>query len=310
MLLGLAGFGVAILIMAGVSTLPTGTSDQRQIAAIYAQYGNRMPPTAMFASRVFTGDPDEPAVDCASILGPRTMVALVFGQSNAANTVEPGYAATQPVFAFHDGQCRKIHDSVPGASDVMGSSWSRLGDRLIAAGRYDKALFIDIARGGASMLNWGPKGDLHALLLGTLDKLREQDITPTHVLFHQGEADCSIDVPADIYKVLLETVIGEVRSRLGENVDIYISRTSLHQDFGCPDRQNPDCYKSCPAIVAAQTGLADPARRIFSGPNTDQLVPWFDRRDGYHFTAQGADRFAAAWIPLLAHDEMPPQSLK
>ena len=62
------------------------------------------------------------------------------------------------------------------------------------------------------------------------------------------------------------------------------------------------------AITAAQTAAADPAGRIFSGPNTDLLVPWFDRNDGYHFTAQAADRFAAAWMPLLAREEVQPRS--
>ena len=48
-----------------------------------------------------------------------------------------------------------------------------------------------------------------------------------------------------------------------------------------------------------QTEAADPAHKVFSGPNTDLIVPWFDRNDGYHFTAKAADRFAAAWMPLL-----------
>ena len=168
----------------------------------------------------------------------------------------------------------------------------------------------DIARGGSSILNWGPEGDLHPLLLATLDDLRARGMSPTHVLFHQGEADCAIGLPAEAYKTVLDATIEGIRSRTGEGCDIFVSRASLFMDPGCGDRRDPRCYKACPAVIAAQTETADPARRIFSGPNTDLLVPWFDRNDGYHFTAQAADRFAAAWMPLLARSDAPAHTLQ
>ena len=55
-----------------------------------------------------------------------------------------------------------------------------------------------------------------------------------------------------------------------------------------------------PANGGIITEAADPARKVFSGPNTDLIVPWFDRNDGYHFSAKAADHFSAAWMPLLA----------
>jgi len=281
---------------------------EQRLEAIYAKFGDQMPIIdARGEMAIFQGAPGEPALDCAALLGPRTMVALVFGQSNASNTVDPGYDSTLPVFAGYGGQCQKAHDALPGASSLKGSSWSRLGDRIVASGLYDKVLFVDIARGGSSILNWGPKGDLNALLLSTLDAMRARGMPPTHVFFHQGEADCAIGLPGRDYKAVLDTVLAQVREKTGGHCAIYVSRASLFMDPACGDQQDPGCYRSCPAIVTAQTEATDAARSIFAGPNTDLLVPWFNRNDGYHFTAQAADRFAAAWMPLLVRDAAPPQ---
>jgi hypothetical protein len=300
---GTVGLALLLLLAAwGGPIRLAAAAGEEQVRTLYAKYADRMfsaVPDASSPIQVYEGAPGEPLVDCAGIVGPRTMVALVFGQSNVANTVEPGYESTQPVFAWHNGQCQRVHDALPGATSDMGSSLSRLGDRLVASGLYESVLFIDIARGGSSILNWGPLGDLNPLLLRTIDTLTERGLPPTQVLFHQGEADCALGIAPGDYKVLLGALLGQIRSHVSPSTDIFLSRASVHLGLGCADRRNPGCYKSCPEIVAAQTELADPSRRIFSGPNTDLLVPWFDRRDGYHFTAQGADRFAAAWMPLL-----------
>ena len=309
--LGAAGSLVALaaLTLFFADPVPSGeagSSGKQRLEAIYARSGDTMPiidPRGEMA--IFEGVPGEPRVDCGAILGPRTMVALIFGQSNASNTVDPGYDSTLPVFAAHAGRCEKVHDALPGASSLKGSSWARLGDRIVASGLYDAVIFVDIARGGSSILNWGPQGDLNALLLGTLEAMQAQGMPPTHVFFHQGEADCAIGLPAEDYKVVLEAVLDQIRENCGGLCPVYVSRASLFLDFACGDRQNPNCYKSCPGIVAAQTEVADPAKGIFAGPNTDMLVPWFNRNDGYHFTAQAADRFAAAWMPLLIREASP-----
>ncbi|MEL7638865.1 MAG: sialate O-acetylesterase [Solidesulfovibrio sp.] len=275
---------------------PTPQEVRAKYAAVTPDVGSRG------ELAVYAGPTDEPAVDCGGLLGPRTMIALVLGQSNASNTVDPGYAATRPVFAYADGQCHRVRDAVPGATGDKGSSWARLGDRVIDSGLYDAVIFADIARGGSSILHWGPGGQLNALLTETLDTLAAKDMRPTHVLFHQGEADCARGLSREEYGVMLEAVLGDIRAHGGQDSDIFVSRASLYLDPACGDRHDPACYAACPAITAAQTQAADPDRRVYRGPNTDLLVPWFDRNDGYHFTAQAADRFAEAWMPLLARD--------
>lgn len=273
-------------------------------AAVQAKYAGRapvLPETGELA--VFPGPAGEPAEDCAGLADGRTMVALVFGQSNASNTVDPGYNSGQPVYAYFGGTCQKAHDALPGATGTKGSSWPRLGDRAVTSGLFDAVIFADIARGGSSILHWGPGGALNPLLLATLDELVGQGLAPTHVLFHQGEADCALGLDPSDYAVMLDAVIDQIRQRVGQACDVVVARASLYLDPVCADRRDPACYRSCPALTAVQTEAADPARRIFSGPNTDLLVPWFDRNDGYHFTAEAADRFAAAWMPLLARGD-------
>jgi lysophospholipase L1-like esterase len=303
--LGVAGLA-ALTALAG-RVLPPAAADipqARSPAAIQDRYADRLPrlpDTGELA--VYGGRPGEPTVDCAALARGRVMVALVFGQSNASNTADPGYDSSQPVYAFADGVCRKAHDALPGATGTKGSSWPRLGDKLVAGGFYDAVIFANIARGGSSVLHWGPGGSLNPVLLETLDTLAASGLAPTHVLFHQGEADCALGVAPDDYAALLGAVIDQLRARLHQASDILVARASLHLDPVCGDQANPSCYKTCPALTKAQTALADPDRRILSGPDTDRLLPWTDRNDGYHFTARAADRFADAWMPLLAHGD-------
>ena len=309
---GVTGLAALFVCVAGLAPVARPAArDRHAVDAVYAAYGNRAPVIDNQGELAIYEAPDDaPEVDCRSLAGPRGMVALVLGQSNASNTVDPGYGTTQAVYAYQGGACRKVRDPIPGATGAKGSAWGRLGDRVVDSGLYDTVLFVDIARGGSSILNWGPKGDLRALLDGTLDDLRAHGLDVTHVLFHQGEADCAMGLRRSEYEAVLRAVLDDVRRHVGPEPAILVSRASLFLDPACGNRRDPACYRSCPAITAAQTAVADPAHRIFSGPNTDLIVPWFERNDGYHFTAKGADRFAAAWLPLLAGDDASGQTLQ
>lgn len=298
----LAGLlAVSLLAATPWSTAKVPSGEPLAPAAIQAKYAGRdpiLPDNGEFA--VFSGKAEEPKQDCAGLTEGRVMTALVFGQSNVANTVDQGYASGQAVYAYYDGTCQKAHDAMPGASGSKGSVWPRLGDRAVASGLFDAVVFADIARGGSSILNWGPGGALNPVLLATLDELIAKGLPPTHVLFHQGESDCALGIdPAD-YAAMLGAIITQIRQRVGDACDIVVARASLYYDPALGGLGDPAGYRSCPALTAVQTEAANPARKVISGPNTDLLVPWFDRNDGYHFTAKGADRFAAAWMPLLA----------
>lgn len=310
--LGLAGLA-ALAVLAGrvVSHDAAPTPARRSLAAVQDRYAGRLPePPETGELAVYAGAPDEPALDCAALAKGRTMVALVFGQSNASNTADPGYESVRPVYAFADGMCTKARDALPGATGTKGSSWPRLGDKLIAGGVYDAVIFANIARGGSSILEWGPGGRHNPVLLASLDALAQAGLPPTHVLLHQGEADCALGVAATDYAAMLAAVIEQIRGKVGPDTDVVVARASQYFDLVCGDAANPACYKTCPALTQAQTAAADPGRRVLSGPDTDRLVPFADRNDGYHFSARAADRFAEAWLPLIAKSEAAPRRLQ
>jgi lysophospholipase L1-like esterase len=249
---------------------------------------------------VFTDTKTAEPLLCAQVLGERTMVALIMGQSNAANTVEILYRPHQAVYMYYDHACYKAADPLLGASDLLGSSWTRLGDKLIERGLYDKVLLVSIARSGSSVLNWGRYGDLPTLFRKTIRNLKADGISVTHVFFHQGEADCPVGMSREDYRVVLASFIRQLRFALGEKPAIFISQASRYRKYDCPDNADPNSFATCPAITGAQADAVDESRRVYAGPNTDMVVPYDQRPDGYHFSAAGAEAFAEAWLPILA----------
>src|SRR5215203_6355453 len=60
-----------------------------------------------------------------------TMIALTFGQSNAANRGQKKYTChNKKVLVFNDGKLYRARDPLPGATGPGGSVWSLLGDML------------------------------------------------------------------------------------------------------------------------------------------------------------------------------------
>jgi hypothetical protein len=108
------------------------------------------------------------------------------------------------------------------------------------------------------------------------------------------------------YAVALGSFLRQLRFALGDDTPVFVSRASGYRQYDCPDNADPACFKTCPAVTRAQEAAVDPGRHVFAGPDTDQLVPFTERPDGYHFSAKGADAFASAWLPILGqgrHDK-------
>jgi hypothetical protein len=63
----------------------------------------------------------------------------------------------------------------------------------------------------------------------------------------------------------------------------------LRQDW---QRDNP--------IADAQRSLPDAAQGVFAGIDTDALLGPEDREGGCHLSASGQEKFAAAWMPIIA----------
>ena len=121
-------------------------------------------------ARIGFGDTgDRTKIDCATLAGPDIAVLFTLGQSNAANHGESPYSPAQPVFNFNpaDGACYTAGEPLLGATGSGSSPWTRLGDRLVAASLYDKAVVVAIAVEGSSVTDWA-WGDGHARMVSAV----------------------------------------------------------------------------------------------------------------------------------------------
>jgi hypothetical protein len=213
-------------------------------------------------------------------------VALTFGQSNAANSVRGRYQPAADVVWFHDGQCFAAGDPLPGATGTGGSVWSRLGDRLIMTGRYQRVMFAGIAENGSALARWRPGGDLHLRLLDELAAMRRAGVPPTHLLWHQGETDRQLGTDPHRYREDFRMLVAAIRAA-GVQAPVFVAQASY-----CGGRDSAE-------LRAAQRALEDPMLGIFPGPDTDVLHGTPLRHDDCHFSAAGAARHADLWRDAL-----------
>lgn len=223
-------------------------------------------------------------VDCTTPMP--DFIALTFGQSNAANSVQGRHAARDGVLWFYSGHCYAAADPLPGATGTGGSVWSRLGDRLLDSGRYRRVLFAGIAENGSDLDRWMPGGDLHARLLDALAALRAAGLEPTHLLWHQGEQDMRLDTAPARYRDGFRALVDALRAQ-GISAPVFVARASY-----CSGKDSP-------RLRAAQQELVDITRGIYAGPDTDTLRGPAWRRDDCHFNAAGAERHAELWRDAL-----------
>ncbi len=214
----------------------------------------------------------------------RVMVALAFGQSNAANSGETRYRPREDVYNVYRGKLYRARDPLLGATGRGGSVWTRLGDKLVATGHYDAVVFVPLAVGNTAIASWTVGGELHAGILNAVRDVQAQGLGVTHLLWHQGESD--LNTPADAYRSRFRAMLASIRSE-GVDAPIYVSvATRCHQ--GGPNE----------TVRRAQQSLVDPARNIYAGPDTDTLGRRY-RYDGCHFSAQGLERAAELWLRVL-----------
>lgn len=217
----------------------------------------------------------------------RTMVALVFGQSNAGNSGETTSGEHRGVYEFYRGRVYDARDPLLEASGNGGSIWMRLGARLVESGQYDTVVLVPFALGSTAIQRWAPEGNLHGWLLSVIAQAHASGLKFTHLLWQQGEADAMAGTPAEGYKARFGAMLDSIRAA-GVDAPIFVARTTI-----CGKHAGSD------ELRAAQGSLADPARGIRAGPDTDTLGRAL-RYDGCHFSTDGLDRAAELWQQALA----------
>jgi hypothetical protein len=214
------------------------------------------------------------------------MVALVFGQSNAANFGESPHKAREGVYNFYRGKLYAAQDPLLGAHGNGGSVWTRLGDKLIISEYYDAVVFIALGVGGTTLARWKPDGDLHPRLLEAIRDVKAHNVSITHVLWHQGEADARLKTSRNAYETMFLEMVSSIRQQ-GVNAPIYISVATRCQK-----------QREAQEIRQAQQALVNPWQGMYAGPDTDQLGLG-ERYDGCHFSNEGLEKFAELWLEKL-----------
>lgn len=241
--------------------------------------------------------PATPHIDLTAIarderpcaISARTAVIVVHGQSNAANYGSVRYAAREAVDNFDSatGKCFAAADPLLGTDGVGGSFATHLGDILIQTGRYDRVILVPLARGGASLSYLNNEGV--ELTANGIAKLKVAGLTPTHILFQQGEKDAILTTSTEQYVVLLHQLVKRFRAA-GFDAPFYVSR-SAKCDYAGPTNMA--------AVRAGQQSAVDEALNIRQGPDTDTIGNEGRSPDGCHMNGIGTLANAALWAAYI-----------
>jgi hypothetical protein len=222
----------------------------------------------------------------------KTMVVLIFGQSQSSNHGNVKGIASKNVYTFYQGKCYPAEDPLPGADGLGGSIWTRLGNKIINKDLYETVIFAPIALGGTKIEQWSPSGELHNRILNTIDDLNSQNLKITHLFWHQGESDSLVidsePTPVNVYKQHFYAMLDSIRKK-GINAPIYVDvATRCYQSPGYAEIQN------------AQREFVNPDLGILAGINTDILGLEY-RYDTCHFNEKGLKKAAEMWLEILTN---------
>ena len=225
---------------------------------------------------------------CSPVSG-KTAIIVVHGQSNAANYGSARHTAREAVDNFDPatGKCFAAADPLLGTDGIGGSFATRLGDILIQAGRYDRVIIVPLARGGASLSFLNNEGAV--LTTNGIAKLKAAGLTPTHILFQQGETDATSTTSAEQYVSLLHQLVKRFRAA-GFDAPFYLSRSAK-----CDDVEP----KNMAAVRAGQLSAVDEALNIRPGPDTDTIGNEGRNPDGCHMNEAGTLANAALWAAFI-----------
>jgi hypothetical protein len=212
------------------------------------------------------GDAEKPAVACPKQTD-RTAVLLVLGQSNAANYGGQRFASKHgdKIVNFFDGQCYVAASPLLGSSGTKGEYWTQLGNHLIESGKFDTVVIAPMAYSGSAVKRWARGGDLNAVLVDTLSKIKAEGHAITHVLWNQGEIDYVVGISEDAYRERLLSMIDTLRGE-GVTAPVYLSIASK-----CLEPGNGGTRRHSANIPSSALSSLSPAARATSGEASTRM---------------------------------------
>jgi hypothetical protein len=221
---------------------------------------------------------------------PGLAVILALGASNIANEADPNglIVPRQGVYNFNflDGCCYVAKDPLLGATQQRSNLLTRVGDILVRRGHCERVLLVPIAYGGTYAADWAPKGSMHPRLRRAIRMLQRCNISVTHVLWQQGEAEAALPHadPEEWRKHFLSAVLPLRRAFV--DTSIYVAQCTI-----CRGPTNE-------IIRTAQRSVVNPSTKIFAGPDLD-AIGIDERWDQCHFSVPGLERAAALWFERI-----------
>jgi hypothetical protein len=226
---------------------------------------------------------------CAEI-GPRTLVLVTFGQSNAANSGPARFGGSPGIYNFNpfDGRCFEAQDPLLGAGGDGGSVWLPLARQIIESGLAANVVIAPIALGGTRVADWAPGGRLSGRFARMQEAAMGAGLRANAILWHQGESDR--DSRAADYRASFLAMVRAIRDS-GSTAPIYVARATR-----CGSLVSREINE-----VQRELGHGHAELGLREGPDTDTLAQpvW---RDGCHFTRAGIVRHAGLWFGILAQD--------
>jgi lysophospholipase L1-like esterase len=224
--------------------------------------------------------------------GERTMVALVFGQSQAANQVQERFVGDRGVFNYLRGRCYQAVDPLLGTGGDKGNVWTLVANALVEQKQFDAVVLVTIAIGGTSIAQWAPGGRLNEHLMDAVTAIAP--VFPfTHVFIAQGETDFLSGTPPEDYLRKFADLIASLRKR-GIAVPIFVAIESGFCDAAAtPAKPGNPIAEAQKRIVATQEG-------VYFGADTDAVNAPSDRYDGCHLSGSGARKLAKLWTQAIA----------
>jgi hypothetical protein len=221
-----------------------------------------------------------------------TAVIVTLGQSNAANYALMRYTPKHDVrnFDLYDGRCYKAEDPLLGASGTLGNFAAPLADMLIERGLYARVIIAPIAMGGSTVEQWADEGVFNRRILVLIRRLFDAGLTPTTILWHQGEGDSGVgDSYGRQYRKNLLEVIATFRN-YGISAPFFVALATKCGGYPRPGGDN---------IREGQATAVNPLDKVFLGPDTDTLGDEYRDKEHCHFNAAGLLRHAAMWADVL-----------
>lgn len=228
--------------------------------------------------------------------GIRNCILLIAGQSNVGNNFPTSFTPTNSTkvdnLNIYDGAVYSSADPLLGTARDSGSLGrgnfaGRLADKLINANKFDRVILVPIGIGGTLVSDWetGIGKDRFRV---AVNRLAARSITPTAVLWGQGEQDTAGATSQAAYTASLNNVITNARAAgLGSSVPWFIAQQSWN--VGATSAN----------VTNAQAAVVNHGSSIWAGPNADSLNATKRQADNTHFSDTGSDSYAGLWQTAL-----------